>query len=214
MGRSQQRRLVFGTSIVGAFLALASVAYACVTFWGQLDVTSGGGTSTAIGSTLHPNAANQEFCTPPTLGAAAQPGSRDSITVRVGPTNECTQNRGVAVNALDDGRYSVRIQGGDVFRPHDSGTGYFRMVGENGGPAGGCWRTIGENNIVELGHMQVNKHGVGSGRFKVPAEVAPHGPSNAAAVCVRELPDASNRDVNHDPTQGSLHVNQAPISII
>jgi hypothetical protein len=235
MGRSQQRRLVFGTSIVGAFLALASVAYACVTFWGQLDVTSGGGTSTAIGSTLHPNVDNQEFCTPPTLGtppAQAAPGSRDLIKVRVGPTQECLENRAsfpnITENALDDGTYSVRIQGGDAFRPHDTVPGgYFRISTETVTNPDGttttsrkpqCWHTPNEtNNIIELGRMNVKADGTGQGNFRVPKQVTDNvGPSNTGAVCVRELVDASTRTDGHNPdgSQGSLHVNSAPISII
>ncbi len=212
MRRNHQKPLLFGATAVGAFLVLVSTAYACVTFWGQLNVTSGGGTSTAVGSTLHPNAANQEYCTPPTGGAATTPGARDRITVSVGPTQDCVANRaeqGVTTNALDDGRYSVRIQGGDAFEPHPSGTGFFRRSGPG---ISQCWNS--GPTIVEIGFMQVNDQGQGRGSFKVPAELTKSGPSNAGAVCVRELPDASNRQINHTPEQGSLHVNSAPITII
>ncbi len=235
MRRSHQKPLLFGATTVGAFLMLVSTAFACVTFWGQLDVTSGGGTSQAVGSTKHPDPKNQEYCRPPTLGtppAQADPGSRDTIAVRVGPTQDCVENRanlGITTNALDDGRYSVRIQGGDAFRPLGDGSGgYFRIaVRENpdGTPilnADGtttrkpqCWDFPIPKDVIELGKMQVNDRGQGQGNFKVPAVVTDNvGPSNTGAVCVRELPDANTRTDGHEPNQGSLHVNSAPISII
>ncbi|MDP8975569.1 MAG: hypothetical protein M3N28_04240 [Actinomycetota bacterium] len=229
MRRNHQKPLLFGATTVGAFLMLVSTAFACVTFWGQLDVTSGGGTSTAVGSTLHPNPANQEYCTPPTLGtppAQADPGSRDFINVRVGSTQACVENRsllGITENALDDGRYSVRIQGGDAFRPIEGTDGYFRIstVTNPDGTTSRkpqCWDTPNAtNNVIELGHMQVNDRGQGQGKFKVPTEVTDNvGPTNTGAVCVRELVDANTRTDGHNPdgSQGSLHVNSAPISII
>ncbi len=223
MRKNHQKPLLFGATTVGAFLMLVSTAFACVTFWGQLDVTSGGGTSTAVGSTLHPNPANQEYCTPPTLGtppAQADPGSRDTIVVRVGPTQACVENRaslGITTNALDDGRYAVRIQGGDAFRPIDGTDGYFRIaLNPDGTRKPQCWDAPNPtNNVIELGNMQVNDKGQGQGRFKVPAEVTDNiGPSNTGAVCVRELVDANTRTDGHEPNQGSLHVNSAPISII
>jgi hypothetical protein len=236
MQRSQQRQLVFGTAVIGVFLAMASVAYACVTFWGQLDVTSGGGTSTAVGSTMHPAANNQEFCTPPTLGtppAQAAPGSRDLINVRVGPTQECVEKRqalfpNITENALDDGTYSVRIQGGDAFTPilNADGTatgGYFRIPTVTN-PDGStsrkpqCWDAPNATNgVIELGRMKVTTQGTGQGNFRVPKQVTDNvGPTNTGAVCVRELVDASTRTDGHNPdgSQGSLHVNVAPISII
>ncbi|HSH58732.1 MAG TPA: hypothetical protein VK988_03640, partial [Acidimicrobiales bacterium] len=207
MRKNHQKRMVFGATTVAAFLALVSTAFACVTFWGQLNVTSGGGTSTAVGSTLHPDSKNQEFCAPPTLGdppAQARPGSRDSINVRVGPTVDCLENRAafpnITENALDDGTYSVRIQGGDSFRPHDTVPGgYFRIANVQTGtnPDGSpilsrkpqCWDTpTATNNVIELGRMNVSTQGTGQGNFRVPKQVTDNiGPTNTGAVCVREL---------------------------
>ncbi len=231
MRKNHQKRMVFGATTVAAFLALVSTAYACVTFWGQLDVTSGGGTSTAIGSTKHPAPDNQEFCTPPTLGdppAQADPGSRDLISVRVGPTQDCLENRAlfpnITENALDDGTYSVRIQGGDSFRPHDTVPGGYFRISTVTNPDGTtsrkpqCWDAPNAtNNVIELGRMNVSTQGTGQGLFRVPKQVTDNiGPTNTGAVCVRELVDASTRTDGHNPdgSQGSLHVNSAPISII
>ncbi len=227
MRKNHQKRMVFGATTVAAFLALVSTAFACVTFWGQLDVTSGGGTSTAIGSTLHPDPKNQEFCTPPTLGdppAQADPGARDSISVRVGPTQDCLANRAlfpnITENALDDGTYSVRIQGGDSFRPHDTVPGGYSRISLNpdGTRKPQCWDLPNAtNNVVELGRMNVNDRGEGQGNFRIPKQVTDNiEPTNTGAVCVRELVDASTRTDGHNPdgSQGSLHVNSTPISII
>lgn len=230
MRRSHQKQFVFGTTVVAVFLAMASVAYACVTFWGQLDVTSGGGTSTAVGSTTHPAANNQEFCTPPRIGdpaANAKPGDRGTINVRVGSTQECVANRavlGITENALDDGTYSVRIQGGDSFRPHDTVPGGYFRISSVTNPDGTtsrkpqCWDTPNAtNNVVELGRMNVSTQGTGQGNFRIPKQVTDNiGPDNTGAVCVRELVDANTRTDGHNPdgSQGSLHVNSTPISII
>jgi hypothetical protein len=235
MRKDHQKQMLFGATTVGAFIVLfGATAFACVTFWGQLDVTSGGGTSTAIGSTLHPNAGNQEYCTPPTLGtppAQAKPGDRGSINVRVGSTQDCVENRallGITENALDDGTYSVRIQGGDSFMPHPTVPGgYFRISSVTKTNPDGttttsrkpqCWDAPNAtNNVVELGRMNVSVHGTGQGNFRIPKQVTDNiGPSNTGAVCVRELVDASTRTDGHNPdgSQGSLHVNSAPISII
>ncbi len=223
MRKNHQKPMLFGATAVGAFLVLVSTAYACVTFWGQLSVTSGGGTATAIGSTLHPNAANQEYCTPPKLGnppAEADPGSRSSINVRVGSTQDCVENRallGITENALDDGTYSVRIQGGDSFRPIEGTDGYFRIaLNPDGTRKPQCWDAPNAtNNVIELGRMNVSTQGTGQGNFRVPKQVTDNvGPTNTGAVCVRELVDASTRTDGHEPNQGSLHVNSAPISII
>ncbi len=227
MQKSHQKRMVFGATTVAVFLAMASVAYACVTFWGTLEVTSGGGTSRAVGSTMHPAPNNQEFCAPPTLGtppAQAKPGDRGLISVRVGSTQDCLANRAlfpnITENALDDGTYSVRIQGGDSFRPHDTVPGGYSRISLNpdGTRKPQCWDLPNAtNNVVELGRMNVNDRGEGQGNFRIPKQVTDNiGPDNTGAVCVRELVDASTRTDGHNPdgSQGSLHVNSTPISII
>ncbi len=65
--------------------------------------------------------------------------------------------------------------------------------------------------------MNVNDRGEGQGNFRIPKQVTDNiGPDNTGAVCVRELVDASTRTDGHNPdgSQGSLHVNSTPISII
>ncbi len=65
--------------------------------------------------------------------------------------------------------------------------------------------------------MNVNDRGEGQGNFRIPKQVNDNiEPTNTGAVCVRELVDASTRTDGHNPdgSQGSLHVNAAPISII
>lgn len=82
-----RKAMVFGVTVLGVMLALASVAFACTIFKGKFVVTAGGGTSKAWGKN-----SGMVHCTgdkTPTSGAKADPDGA-TITVEVFPTGTNT----------------------------------------------------------------------------------------------------------------------------
>lgn len=91
----QKRRLMTGAFVATAWvLVLASTAFACTTFLGNMSVTAGGGTSSATGST-----GGMSYCSGVTDGASAS--SSGTISVSVSPAT------GSCAGQLPNGTYRV-----------------------------------------------------------------------------------------------------------
>lgn len=78
-------KYVFGLGTIAAFLAVASVAYACIPFKGSLKITTPAGRVTGTTVIGDGTATNHSYCSTgvPTVAGTAQGG--DSITVDVAP---------------------------------------------------------------------------------------------------------------------------------
>lgn len=201
----------FATAVV---LATASVAYACVQVIGRLEVSSGGGTSVAIGNGTHPPF--NMYCSPPTNGATAPRATsfadRPAVTLSYGPASQCnpipdlgeSSVRPGRANTPSDGTYEVNFCDGMVFQ-QKGGEWDFKVRPLN---AGSCFfnDAIGDRGVI-MGSLTV-AGGSGSGVFRIPFGAGKNGPSNAAGIAVRRSGPGPN------PAGGPPDVNLVPISII
>lgn len=81
--KNSRKPVMFGFFTIGAFLALASIAYACTTFKGQMVVTPaspGSGSVTAVG-----NNRGMGWCSPIT-GRATIPTGTSTLNIDIAPS--------------------------------------------------------------------------------------------------------------------------------
>ncbi len=195
MGSNTRKTALFGSTVVAVILALASVASGCTTFKGKMDVTAGGGTSTAIG-----NGSGMGYCSgSPTGGAKAQMGSNQTIAVSVAPadcsgtTYALTDRSGAGayyVNFINWGKCGLLFPKDCTGFKIDSTGKYTWWYDCMGNPSSTAYHK-------NLGRMDVSG-GTGSGTYTITSEMMTkvNGPSDASGVCVS---DANENEGNQAP---------------
>lgn len=122
---SNRKGILFGFTTVAGFLALASVASACVTFMGNMEVKGHDGITKVAGA-----GKPMTYCSTGQPTTAAAGHLDDPIRVEVKPT-VCADAGAAGANQLPDGTYEVRYMNrrsytfdGTYWRA-DAGTGCF-----------------------------------------------------------------------------------------
>ncbi len=192
-----RKRLAFGFTVVAAMLALASVAYACTTFKGKLQVTTGSTSSSAIG-----NGTGMGYCSgSPTGGATVARGANRSITVAVSPqacgstTYQLSDRSGTGayyVNFINWGKCGILLTTDCTGFKIDN-TGKYTWWYD-------CMGTASTGYAKNLGRMDVSS-GSGSRTYTIASTMMTraNGPSDASGICVSD--------------SGENEGNQAPIAI-
>ncbi len=171
-------------SVLAAFLALSSAAYACTTFYGKITVTGTSGSTTAYG-----NQTTHGYCSGPVSNSpnGAKAHSSDSITVAVAsgtascPISGALPGKTYDVNFLNTtSAYtcsSTCATTGTTYTPGANFTTTDNCMDDtNGNPAHGS----------RLGTMSVNSSGTGSGSYTLPSSLTNNGSTNASNVCVSD----------------------------
>lgn len=170
---SGTRKTVLGAfATAAAVLVLASSAYACVVFRGDLTVTgpTSGNLVTGDGS-----GSSHKYCTgrEPTTAAAA--GYNQSITVTVAPATACVG----AGNKLADGNNSVIINNSstDAGVPFNYSGGKWNFVSGTG-----CFASPPGNKTLTTTFNVVS--GAATGNFTLPHMNRVDPTNKASALCV------------------------------
>lgn len=103
-----RKTLVTVTGVIAVFLAVASVAYACVIFKGDLQIKSPSGN----GNKVTGDGAAHGYCPGGGATTAAKGATGDTITVEVAPASQC---KVVPSNKLGDGIRQIRIRNTNAY---------------------------------------------------------------------------------------------------
>ncbi|HVE47001.1 MAG TPA: hypothetical protein VNA57_09690 [Acidimicrobiales bacterium] len=178
MNRNIRKSSTFAAVTVAAFLATASVAFACVTFKGKVEVIGQDGSTTAVGS------GNQHaYCSTgrPATAAAGHPGQ--NITIKVSP-QACNDPGagGTSLDRLPLGTYEVRYNNRSSYA--FDGTSYVMV------PLSGCFFPANEPTTSKIGTFNI-PDGSGTATWTGPLNpVNPAGvpaysvPGTASNICV------------------------------
>lgn len=162
-------------SILGAFatgvtvLTLASTAFACVTFRGDLTVTG-----TTSGNKVTGDEGSMTYCVAPT--SAGTSSYNNAITVTVAVATSCVSS----TNKLNAGTNNVKINNAstDAAVPFTyDGTKWNFVSGT------GCFASPTPAGVISLGTISVTA-GVGTGTFTLPHMNRIDPTNKASALCV------------------------------
>lgn len=145
---SNRKGILFGFTTVVGVLAAASVAFACVTFMGTMEVVGDDGRTEVVGT-----GNSHGYCSDgrPTTAAAGHLNDAISLTVKPG---KCTDAGAAGDHQLPAGTYEVRYNN-ELSYTYD-GT-YWNML-----PGLGCFRPANADTSTTLGTFAVDAAGTGS----------------------------------------------------
>lgn len=140
MGNRKGVLFAFVTS--ASVLALASTAFACVTFMGQMEVKGHDGKTEVVGT-----GNSHGYCSTgrPTTAAAGHLG--DPISLEVRPAT-CADPLAAGAHQLPDGTYEVRYRN---FKSYTFDGTYWNMIGGTG-----CFRSVNSETTTTLGTFAVS----------------------------------------------------------
>lgn len=144
MKEAKTRKSILFTFAVGvAVLAMASTAFACVTFKGQLQVDAPGGSTTVVGP-----GSGHDYCPTgkPTTAAAGKFDAAVKATVSKGTCDGTT-------NQMEEGDYVVKFNNEHAYT--FDGTYWVMQAGT------GCFRTANSSTTTDLGSFYVDANGDG-----------------------------------------------------
>lgn len=147
MNRNIRKSSTFAAVTVAAFLATASVAFACVTFKGQMTV-DGNDRDTWVKGTGN----SHGYCSDGRPTTAAAGGVAENLTLRVSKADCNDPGASGTGHKLDAGTYQVRYNSASSYT--FDGT-YWNMIGGTG-----CFRP--GNSFTLLGTFTVNSNGDGA----------------------------------------------------
>lgn len=167
--RKTRKRLLFTFASGVAALAMASTAFACVTFKGEMTVDAPGGSTTVVGT-----GSSHAYCATgkPTTAAAGNLGDPVLATVRPGTCS------GVS-HQMEKGNYLVKFNNAKAYT--FDGT-YWNMVAGTG-----CFRTANNATTSDLGNFAVDVNGNGSWNgtlHTVKNQSVANAPGEAGNFCV------------------------------
>ncbi len=174
IGRGRKAAL-FGFGTTAFVLALASTAFACVAFMGQMTVDGHDGDTTVVGT-----GNSHGYCSTgrPTTAAAGHLNDTVSLTVSPG---KCADSGAIANHKLPAGVYEVRYNSAKTYT--FDGT-YWNMT-----PGTGCFRPGNVSSIIGTFNVDAAGNGSWSGLIVPTSAVSP-------------VPDASNFCIG-SPTVGA-----------
>lgn len=163
MPKDLRKPATFAFVATAAFLAMASFAYACVTFKGDMTVTG----SNKAGNTVTGSGGQHAYCPGGGATTAAAGTAGSSVTVSVAPASACnpyTYNTAAGpvqmANQLPDGLYEVRINLAKSYTGADGSS--WTMIGSTG-----CFLGANASTTKTLGVMAVAA-GSGSATVTLP----------------------------------------------
>lgn len=138
---SNRKGILFGFATAAGVLAAASVASACVTFMGKMEVEGHDGTTEVVGT-----GNSHGYCSDgrPTTAAAGHLDDPISLTVKPG---NCADAGAAGAHQLPDGTYEVRYRN---FKSYIFDGTYWNMV-----PGAGCFRSVNADTTTTLGSFTV-----------------------------------------------------------
>lgn len=160
-----RKTLVIVTGVMAVFLALASVAYACVIFKGDLQITSPSGS----GNKVTGDGAAHGYCPGGGATTAAKAKTGDTVTVQIGPATQC---KVVPSNKLDAVAQEVRIRNISAYVGVD-GTQWSMIQGM------GCWA----GSSTQVGSVTPDPSGNGNTSFTM-ASLTANLAGTASNLCV------------------------------
>ena len=209
-----RRVLGVGFGAMVAVVAMASVAFACIVHHGQLVVTSGSTTSTAIGDAV----TTHGWCS---LAGGAEANSGGTISVAMSPytntgaSDPCPTNQApdsadpllpVGVDLAHKNVYTVRGAGPYYVR-FFNGDGFTKTTGATPTWSWNKPCYFSTQNGTQIGSMTI-VNGSGSWSGALPGSLTSNGPTDDSAICVTSDRPASPGFV------ATGYGNMAPIDIL
>lgn len=177
-----KRRVATGGIVVAALLALASVAWACTVFRGQMKLTAGGGTSVAVGDP----GSGMVLCASPAPTSGANVTANGTMKVEVAPAT-CGTNTSDRLAKGTSGKYAI------TYLPIKNATAALDCMNA----------TIPKGSGILVGTMTISDGTGNSGNFTPASPVMARPGTNALSVCVSSLPrSAGGAPVS--PAEGML----------
>ena len=164
---TKRKGLLFGFAATAGILAMASAAFACVTFIGQMEVKGAEGSTTVVGT-----GNSHGYCSTgrPTTAAAGR--LLDDVTATVSP-GQCDDPNAAGAHQLPDGTYQVRYNNKQSYT--FDGT-YWNM-----NPGHGCFNPAQATTSSVIGTFEI-QNGSGEWTGKIVPLGAPYfAPAGEAA---------------------------------
>lgn len=206
MSRTARGAVSIGFGAVAILLTVASAAFACTTFLGQLTVTTGSGASTRT-SIASGGGGSHAWCGTTPQGDA-QASSSQTVTVSVAVASQCG-------TVLPNGVYDVAFRSGD----HHSCSGTCTIGGANAwtfNTGAGTDHCGPLSSPTVLGSLTV-VGGAGTTQVALPSGLTANSAGKAAALCVNynaaNTPAALNT-ANSVLYPGLAVGNQVPLIIV
>ncbi len=179
MRRKVRRSLLLGFTTATAMLLIASTAYACIVYKGDLTLTGASKTSNLM--TGDPSA-NMTYCSGRSPTTAAAGAQSSSVNVDVDPATACTGTS----NQLGDIVHEVRLNNLKGFTGTD-GSSWTIVSGK------GCWATQ-QVQGTKLGEFTPSS-GSFNGNFTIPSTAVDNAAGEASVFCIGEKnPPGSTRN--------------------
>ncbi len=145
---NNRRGIVFGLTMAAAVLAMASAAFACVTFKGDVEVVGHDGSTRVVGK------GNEHgYCSTGRPKTAAAGHLADSITITVRPGG-CNDAGALTTHKLPEGTYETRYNNEHSY--NFDGT-YWNMLSKTG-----CFLSDNAATTTTLGTFNIDADGNGS----------------------------------------------------